>query len=557
MQSYLLFINAAFIFSFCLGGEPDTSGAARDPKNAPGFQGIYNIPNEPKYAYQEALHKSFIFYHAQRSGKIDEHRLAWRSDSCIECKGKFGENLSGGWYEAANTMKWTQPFSWTVTQLAYSVYQFGNAMAWVNEKAEAMKVVKWGADYLMNAHPKPNVLVGLFGLDGDDQADIDFMYFGPPEEFEKGVPRGIQKEAYYVDETKPASEMAGQASAALAVTSIIFRDTDPVYADKALQHSRELFDFANRFRGSFVNIDELPFRRTKKWYPSTSYIDELAWSAAWLFAATKEPTYLQAATENLKGGGSEYSWDDQDGATAVLLYKLTGQAEFLSKANDFLSQFLPNGTTKQTAKGLSYKESWGVLRYASNHAYLALAHADTLSSSTDGKTEQGQAFVLALRTFACQQINYILGDTGLSYVVGFGKNSVKIPYHKSSYNSFIDFPMRGSTNEAQREDFESGTPQRFILYGALVGGPDVNDQYSDTRKDYTFSEVTQDYNAGYTGALAGMIDYYISHGSNFIPSNDVELQLDLGWSHPNAIQTLKPSYPLDDCYHLNVPCNIK
>lgn len=106
MRSYLYLANAFLTFSFCLAGEPDTSGAARDPKQAPGFQGTYVIPETPKYAYQEALHKSFIFYAAQRSGKIDEHRLAWRTHSCLGCQGKFKEDLSGGWYEAANTMKW-------------------------------------------------------------------------------------------------------------------------------------------------------------------------------------------------------------------------------------------------------------------------------------------------------------------------------------------------------------------------------------------------------------------------------------------------------------------
>lgn len=64
--------------------------------------------------------------------------------------------------------------------------------------------------------------------------------------------------------------------------------------------------------------------------------------------------------------------------------------------------------------------------------------------------------------------------------------------------------------------------------------------------------IEEDYNAGYTGALAGMIDYYLTHNSTFIPFNDG--QLDLGWSHPNAVQALKPNYPADDCYHLNVPC---
>ncbi|KAH9825338.1 family 9 glycoside hydrolase [Melampsora americana] len=552
MLSYSFLI--ILFLSFCLAGEPDTSAPERDPKLAPGFKGTYEIPGSPKYAYQEALHKSFLFYHAQRSGKIDEHRLAWRSDSCLGCKGKYGEDLSGGWYEAANSMKWTQPFSWTVTQLAYNVYQFGAAMESVNEKAEAMKVVRWGADYLMNAHPKPNVLVGLFGLDADDEGDVDFMYFGPPEEYEKWAPRGIQKEAYYVDESRPASELAGQAAAALAATSVIFRQTDAAYADLALSHAVELFNFANKFRGSFMDIDDLPFRRTKKWYPSTKFTDEIAWAATWLYAATEDASYFQAAKENLSDDASEYSWDDCDSAAAVLLYQLTGQKEFLLKANKFFTQFLPGGSTKYTAKGLSYKESWGVLRYASNHAFLALAHAASLERYTDGKTEEGKNLIQALRTFATQQINYILGDTGVSYVVGFGKGVTK-PYHKSSYNSFIDYPMRGLKSEVQQNDFESGTAQRFILYGGLVGGPDVNDEYKDTRKDYTYSEVTQDYNAGFTGVLAGMIEYYTALGASFTPFNDG--QLDLGWSHPNAVQELKPKYLADDCYHLDVPCQKK
>jgi hypothetical protein len=37
------------------------------------------------------------------------------------------------------------------------------------------------------------------------------------------------------------------------------------------------------------------------------------------------------------------------------------------------------------------------------------------------------------------------------------------------------------------------------LYGALVGGPDENDQYADTRSDYIHNEVAVDYNACFTG----------------------------------------------------------
>lgn len=45
----------------------------------------------------------------------------------------------------------------------------------------------------------------------------------------------------------------------------------------------------------------------------------------------------------------------------------------------------------------------------------------------------------------------------------------------------------------------------MVLYGALVGGPNQNDVYSDDRGDYIANEVATDYNAGWQGALAGLI----------------------------------------------------
>lgn len=45
-------------------------------------------------------------YEIQRSGPVPTQRLAWRSDSCKVCHADNGADLSGAWYEAANTMKW-------------------------------------------------------------------------------------------------------------------------------------------------------------------------------------------------------------------------------------------------------------------------------------------------------------------------------------------------------------------------------------------------------------------------------------------------------------------
>jgi hypothetical protein len=48
-------------------------------------------------------------------------------------------------------------------------------------------------------------------------------------------------------------------------------------------------------------------------------------------------------------------------------------------------------------------------------------------------------------------------------------------------------------------------PNYHVLTGALVGGPDENDNYVDDRSDYVHNEVATDYNAGFLSAVAAVV----------------------------------------------------
>ncbi len=58
-------------------------------------------------------------------------------------------------------------------------------------------------------------------------------------------------------------------------------------------------------------------------------------------------------------------------------------------------------------------------------------------------------------------------------------------------------------------DYNAAGPNPQILYGALVGGPDINDQFTDDRKDFIYNEITTDYNAGFQSAVAGKYQFFI------------------------------------------------
>ena len=59
------------------------------------------------YDYPDALHKSILFYEAQRSGDLDEqtNRIEWRGDSMMNDGSDVGRDLTGGWYDGKDIRK--------------------------------------------------------------------------------------------------------------------------------------------------------------------------------------------------------------------------------------------------------------------------------------------------------------------------------------------------------------------------------------------------------------------------------------------------------------------
>ena len=103
------------------------------------------------------------------------------------------------------------------------------------------------------------------------------------------------------------------------------------------------------------------------------------------------------------------------------------------------------------------------------------------------------------------QVDYVLGASGRSWLIGFGSDYPQFVWHKLSYNAYIDWPTRGRSQwmgedrgpwtvdggkpvivELAKLDIEgSRTHQRFIAYGALFAAPLRDDSLVVGRKDFT------------------------------------------------------------------------
>lgn len=185
---------------------------------------------------------------------------------------------------------------------------------------------------------------------------------------------------------------------------------------------------------------------------------------------------------------SELSWDDKTAGVQILLAQLTGEAPYIGRAKEFCDTMVSRQA--RTPKGLLWIQQWGSLRHASNIAFACL-QAAKIPGLDPGR-------VTAYRTLAVGQIHYALGDTGRSFVVGFGQNPPQRPHHSSS-----SCPVDKSV-ACTWGDFSAAGPNPSVLYGALVGGPGQDDSYADDRSDYVKNEVACDYNAGFQSSLAGL-----------------------------------------------------
>lgn len=443
----------------------------------------------PAFNYGEALQKSIWFYDAQRSGQLGAgNRVGWRGDSALTDGRDVGLDLTGGFYDAGDHVKFGLPFTASMTMLAWGAVEEQAAYQRAGQLAPLKANLRWGMDWLIKAHPQPQVLYGQVG-----NGNADHQWWGPAEVMPMARP------AYKIDASCPGSDLAGESAAAMAAASMVFTD-DPAYRNTLLTHARQLYTFADQRRGKYSDCitDAANFYRS--W---SGYNDELVWGAIWLYRATGDASYLAKAEAEYVNLANEQqtttksyrwtiAWDDKSYGAYVLLAELTGKAQYFTDANrwlDFWTVGYNGQRVRYSPGGQAFLDSWGSLRYAANTAFAALVHSENVTDP-----------VLKTRyhDFGVRQINYTLGQNprNASYMVGFGQTPPRNPHHRTAHGSWTD-------------NIQQPAQSRHVLYGALVGGPDApDDAYVDNRQDYVANEVALDYNAAYTGALAKLYDEY-------------------------------------------------
>ncbi|MBR4318467.1 MAG: glycoside hydrolase family 9 protein, partial [Oscillospiraceae bacterium] len=348
--------------------------------------------------------------------------------------------------------------------------------------------------------------------------DIDHALWQSPEVDSMARP------AFFLTDEKPQVDYCVSAAASLTINYLNFKDTDPEYAEKSLDYAKALYDFAWKHISKYDVGEGDDFLRSdnadgpKQYYLSSKWEDDFVWSAAWLYIATENVEYLNNClpyVDYYAPPGWAFCWNDVWSGANTLLGIIDLQHPELDLQNmyrkakgknqyddaDFWLQIEKAIKTWQTnystPQGYAFMSTWGSARYDTAMQLVTLIYDKYKNNDKPGSGSE----------WAKGQMEYLMGDNDITFlepdnagkhgsrcfIVGFNENSCKFPHH------------RAASGLVKCED---PSPQRHVLYGALVGGPDGKDAHFDITSDWTYNEVTIDYNAAFVGAAAGLYHFY-------------------------------------------------
>jgi len=227
---------------------------------------IPTLTSAPYGNFAEALQKSLYFYDAEKSGPartVGVQPLEWRGDSeptdskvpllangsatggvadtgtnlpaslisqyksILDPNGTGTVDVSGGFHDAGDHVKFGLPQAYSAMTLGWGVYEFKDAYVKTGSYDHTMEELRWFTDYFLRSTFRDssgkviafNYMVGRGG--------VDHTFWGAPE-LQDGTK--YPRPATFAYAGAPASDIAAQTAAALAIEYLNTKDSDATYA---------------------------------------------------------------------------------------------------------------------------------------------------------------------------------------------------------------------------------------------------------------------------------------------------------------------------------------
>jgi uncharacterized repeat protein (TIGR02543 family) len=418
--------------------------------------------------------------------------------------GRTTLNLSGGFHDAGDHIKFQLPISFSKVTLGWAVHEYRDEFIKVGSLEHAERILEHYADFLrrcvvMNADGTPASFVYQVGDGsgggGSGDSHNDHAFWGRPER-QTGNLNGAQRRAYFTDLTaaNPGTEQVAIAAAVLAQHYVNFGRHSGNTADRDL--ALALFTWADtQPKGLARRGVSTEGGAGRNFYRSQRWEDKLALAGEWLNIAFDTTIYRR--TNTLPNSNWAYSWDNVWAQVGVLRENWTAVDRELNQSRANINS--PNTYAVWPDDG------WGSARYNAAMQGVALARdnrRNTVSSFT---------------TWARGQMTFLLGGNPQrnSYVIGYpsistGGSPTVAQANFRIHHRAAHTPTTQTGNSWTL--FNANAAPANFLVGALIGGPGTAaGNFNNNIEQYHHTEVTCDYNASLALAAAGHLRQHPTH----------------------------------------------
>jgi endoglucanase len=422
---------------------------------ADGLKKTFFISEQPYRALTAALVKGLYYQRcgcaleAQHAGSYKHACCHTGKASLIDDNSVVINDISGGWHDAGDYGRYTQPGAVTVSHMLYAYELFPesfcddlNIPESANSVPDILNECRWELEWLLK----------MQRADGGVYHKVTTRFFAPFI-----MPEDDKEELFLFRVTHTAT---ASFAAVMAQSYRIFKKHDNGFAEKMLSASVRAWDWlaANPVFEPFVN----PPNVSSGGYGDENLSDEIFWASCELYAAVKEKRFFDSMLSlKDKVDISKLGWRDVGGLGALCcLFAVkdpdAAQQDFINnirraflEAADNILCLCEKSGYRTALESSNYK--WGSTMPVMCNAIILIC-----AKLLTGKDMYEEA--------ALAQLDYLLGAnaTGCSFVTGFGENAFRYPHHRPSYADGIDAPVPGLVSGGPNKNWQDQTCKDLI-----------------------------------------------------------------------------------------------
>jgi endoglucanase len=409
-----------------------------------------------------------LFFKVQRCGPTNPilHQPCHLSDSfkLIGDKDSSAKDLTGGWHDAGDYIKFLKTTAYTTYMLLFS-YEFDNNKFSYdlnrNEIPDILEEAKIGIDWLLRCNINNKNLVSQVQDETDHTVgwrlpeNDSLQYFRPAF-----VSIGKNTIGYY--------------SAALALASKIWKEKsyDEQFSKNCLKIAEEFYSIRN-------SVQDLDTTYSNH-YPEKDFNGKLALAAIELYNITLNEDYLDEAYDYGRKAGADYWWSVGD-INSLAHYKIAKyDSDFSKYLFQNLKHFAHNSENNIFGEGLDY--SWGT-----TNTFLGISLQAILYKKLTGSSE--------FDDLAKNHVDYVLGKNqwGISFIYNIGSNFVRNLHSQVAFFNNGYLPGGLSAGPAPTSLLKKYKINRSNLNLIVFNSDSI--QYFDDRNDFVCNEPSISSNA--------------------------------------------------------------